>query len=119
VLMATAKRYAPYVRLHPDDQYRPCTVDVYLQKSQLMYPNGTPIRMANGQTTPVDPTVLNNATPQYYLQVVDHSVDNGLPIQVGAVSGVPAYVHIVPIDEPGFDGCCKRRGRRTRSRTTP
>ncbi len=90
------ERFAPMVVLHPQDVYRPTSVDEYLRGVKLVSGDGTK------QISQVTPEVLaqhgGGTYKDWYLEQVDESVKFGMPTVLKgdgdkAYSPAPMYYH--------------------------
>ncbi|CAL1405412.1 unnamed protein product [Linum trigynum] len=89
------KRYAPWVSLHPDEEFLPSSVDWFFSNGSLLYEKGK-----ESNPTPIDP--IGSNLPQggsndgaYWLDLpVDGSAKER--VKKGQLAGVQVYLHAKP-----------------------
>ncbi|CAI0451120.1 unnamed protein product [Linum tenue] len=89
------KTYAPWISLHPDEEFLPSTVDWFFANGSLLYEKGKEYN-----PTPIDPTGSN--LPQggsndgvYWLDLPVESSDKDR-MKRGQLAGVKVYLHAKP-----------------------
>ncbi|CAI0547655.1 unnamed protein product, partial [Linum tenue] len=89
------KRYAPWISLHPDEEFLPSSVDWFFSNGSLLYEKGK-----ESNPTPIDP--IGSNLPQggsndgaYWLDLpVDGSAKER--VKKGQLAGVQVYLHAKP-----------------------
>ncbi|WP_333835173.1 Vps62-related protein [Rubrimonas sp.] len=83
----TVRAFAPLVVLHPEDQWRPTSVETYLKGCVIKDSNDPGFETAATETA-----ITAHTAASYYLQQSDTSVAAGMPLE-GETCAAPMYVH--------------------------